>query len=120
LYSRFTTRRKLFAPLALVLSLLCGAAEPLYSNPHDQFAVSVQRDLVAPRPLASVSLGGPTKLKAGTSFRKNRTQALAPDESVGTTLQSSSLLSVACNVTYLAAVVTLGSGRSPPSFSLTI
>jgi hypothetical protein len=119
LHLRFTTRRKLVPSFALVFCLLCGAAEPLHQNFQNQTA-SPDRDLVAPRPVTAVSLGGSTKLKSGISFRKNRTQALAPDEAVGTVLQSSRLLSVTCNVRYLAADVTSGSGRSPPPSYLTI
>jgi hypothetical protein len=117
LHSKSKTRTRLFASFALVFGMLCGAAEPLYQNFQDQFAVSPQRDLVAPRPFTSVSLGSPTKLKSGVSFRKNGTQALALDSSVGTALQSSGFLSPGCNVRCLAADVTLGFGRSPPALS---
>ena len=103
-----------------MLCLLCGAAEPLYSNFQHLSAVSPQRDLVAPRPFSSISLGSPTKLKSGVSYRKNGAQALAPDESSETALQSSSFLTVTCTLRYLATDVTLGFGRSPPPLSLTI
>ena len=120
LHWKSTTRRRLFASFAIVFCMLCAAAEPLYSNFSDQSATSPQRDVVAPRPFTSVSLGGPTKLTSGISFRKNRAHALAPDESIKTALQSSSFLFVACNVRCLAADVTIGFGRSPPYFLLTI
>lgn len=103
--------------MALVFGLLCGVVEPLYQNFQDQSAVSPQRDLVAPRAFATVSLGGPTKLTSGISFRKNGTHALASGESVRAALQISSFLSLSCHVRCLAADVTLGFGRSPPSLS---
>jgi hypothetical protein len=115
LHWKSTTRRRLFASIALVFGMLGGAAEPLCQSFQDQFAVSPQRDLVAPRPFTSVSLGGPTKLKSGISFRKNGPQALAPNAAIGTALQSSGFLFLSCNVRCLAADVTLGFGRSPPS-----
>lgn len=102
-----------------MLCLLCGAVESLYPD-QDASAVSPPREVAAPRAVTTVSLGGPTKLTSGISFRKNRVHTLAPNESVRAALQSSSFLSVACNVRYFAADVQLGFGRSPPLLSLTI
>jgi len=109
----------LVASFALVFWLLCGTAEPLDATFQNQSGVSPQCDgVVAPSPVTALSLSRPAKLKAGTSSRKNRTQALAPDKSVGTGLQSSGFLPVTCNGRSFAADVTVGFGRSPPSFSL--
>lgn len=120
MHLKSTTRRRLFASFALVFGMLCGVVEPLYQNFQDQFAASRQRDVVAPSPVTTVSLGGPTELNSGISFRKGRAQALAPDQSVVTALQSSIFLPVTCNMRYLAPNLTLGFGRSPPSSSPTI
>jgi hypothetical protein len=119
LYLKVTSRRRLLPSLALVLCLLCGAAEPQYSSFRDQSELSPQRDsVVAPRPVTAVSLGCPAKLKSGISFRKSRAKAVAPDKSAAATLQPFSVLSVTCHVRHLSHDVALGFGRSPPFLTI--